>query len=327
MENEDKIVEVKKVAWLVYKLRLSQREVSKRLSMSRSTVSRLLKKAKDLGIVEIRVNLGNELELFRMENDIKNSFGIKEVIIAPLLTDEKTDEAIALKAADYLVRNIKKNDVIGVAWGNTLFETIKHIPANLKKGGKVVSLIGGMGNASVELHSNYLGQELARKISAQFFPIYAPAIIGNKLFMELIYKENSIKQTIDLIGEVRIALVGIGSINPNSTIVKTGYFKVDEFLDLKKRGIVGDICSYFFNREGNIVRYYKSNVVGINVEKLKQIPLVVGIAGGEGKAEAIYSALRGRLINVLVTDEKCAKAILKLSEDFVYSNVGEYNGT
>jgi DNA-binding transcriptional regulator LsrR (DeoR family) len=149
-----------------------------------------------------------------------------------------------------------------------------------------------------------------------------------------IFEENQILKKafliiLDLLGESSVPIVGIGSINPKTKIVKTTYFNFDEFLYLDKRWIVGALCPYFLNREASIVRYYyESNVVGTNVEKLKRIPLFFGITGGEGKAETImHSTLRGSLIGDLGGDEKSSKSIFIALENFVYSNAGKYNGT
>ncbi|HBK8713016.1 TPA: transcriptional regulator LsrR, partial [Salmonella enterica subsp. enterica serovar Typhimurium] len=44
------------------------------------------------------------------------------------------------------------------------------------------------------------------------------------------------------------------------------------------------------------------------------IPTVIGVAGGEQKAEAIIAAMRGNYINALVTDQKTAGKIIQIIE-------------
>ena len=52
-------------------------------------------------------------------------------------------------------------------------------------------------------------------------------------------------------------------------------------------------------------------LVGLDFEALSAIPQVIAAAGGPKKVEAIRAAARGGRINVLITDEPTAEAILE----------------
>ena len=54
-----------------------------------------------------------------------------------------------------------------------------------------------------------------------------------------------------------------------------------------------------------------------SIEELKAIPNVVGVAGGTDKVEAIQGALAGQYIDVLVTTEEVARALLADPEPHV----------
>ncbi|MGB9728225.1 sugar-binding transcriptional regulator [Caldisericum sp.] len=276
--------DVERVVWLVYKREMLQSEVSKELGIPRPVISRMLKHAREKGMIETKVNLGDDANLFEIASDLKREFDLKEAIIAPTgSTDEDIKEKIAIKAADYLTRIfLKRSDFrnVGVPWGTTLYKVIYYLPSEMGDGGIVVPLVGGVGGKAAEFHSNNIARELAKKLSAEWFPLYAPAILRNNLVKGFLYNEFIIQDVFEKMRKVKIAIVGIGSINPNSTMLKAGYFKPDEFLEFGKEGIVGDVCSYFFNINGNVSFDINKNVVGINSEDLKKIPLVVGIAGG-----------------------------------------------
>ncbi|MBV5336696.1 MAG: sugar-binding transcriptional regulator, partial [Deltaproteobacteria bacterium] len=52
-------------------------------------------------------------------------------------------------------------------------------------------------------------------------------------------------------------------------------------------------------------------IIGIELDQLLKIPRVVGVAGGANKIEPIRAAMRGKLIDVLITDQATAEALAK----------------
>ena len=303
--------ELQEAAWLVYEKGLSQLEASKRLGISRPTISRMLETAKKIGIVKIKVNIASPEE-FIIKNALKETFHLKDVVIASSTSDEEdAKELVAQRASNYLTKLLKSGDTIGISWGTTLFKVVNQIP-NINVSGIVVPLTGGVGRVANNLHSNTLAHQLATKLLSKSYALYAPAIVKNKSAIKTIVEEPSVKLVMDLYKKIRVALVGIGTLNNNSTVIKSGYYNTADFIEFKKKDAIGDICSYLFNTNGKIVTFPNNNVIGISMETLKKIPFVVGIASGVGKAKAIYSALKGKLINVLITDDNCGKEIIEL---------------
>lgn len=54
----------------------------------------------------------------------------------------------------------------------------------------------------------------------------------------------------------------------------------------------------------------KKKMIGISLESMKKIPIRVGVAYGKDKIEAIQGAIKGQIINVLITDTATAEAVL-----------------
>ena len=113
------------------------------------------------------------------------------------------------------------------------------------------------------------------------------------------------------------AVVGIGAVNQrrDATILRSGYISEGEQLMYARKGAVGDILGYFLNAEGECVGELEIHreLLGVTLDELAQLPTIVGVAGGEEKADAIYAALKGRRINGLVTEETTARAVLALA--------------
>jgi DNA-binding transcriptional regulator LsrR (DeoR family) len=94
-------------------------------------------------------------------------------------------------------------------------------------------------------------------------------------------------------------------------MLETGYFSEKELEQLKNTGAVCDLCSIFLDKEGRLCpAEINQRVIGISLEKLTKIPLVIGVAGGPDKHEAILAALKGRHLDVLITDEHTGHFLL-----------------
>jgi DNA-binding transcriptional regulator LsrR (DeoR family) len=88
-----------------------------------------------------------------------------------------------------------------------------------------------------------------------------------------------------------------------------------ELDDLLQKGAVGDIALRYFDAEGRGVgSEINDRIIGITLEQLKRGPKVVAASGGPEKVPAIRAALRGGLIDVLVTDSVTAGRLLEPSD-------------
>jgi lsr operon transcriptional repressor len=77
--------------------------------------------------------------------------------------------------------------------------------------------------------------------------------------------------------------------------------------------VAGDILGQFFDADGNVIDLpIHDRRIGIDLSDLKNIPKVVGVAGGLHKAEAILGALHGGFLDVLITNELAALRLLEL---------------
>ena len=121
------------------------------------------------------------------------------------------------------------------------------------------------------------------------------------------------KDALKRFDEVSLALVGIGSVDPSQLLALSGnVFSPKELDQLRQQGAVGDVCLRFFDVDGNPIENALDNrVIGMQLEQLRKVERSVGIAGGKRKFEAIRGALRGKLINVLITDRRTAERLIE----------------
>jgi DNA-binding transcriptional regulator LsrR (DeoR family) len=154
---------------------------------------------------------------------------------------------------------------------------------------------------------------LARLVNGEPCFLPAPGVVGAASSAGVLLKDPHVRQTTRLFSRLTIALVGIGSIEPSFLVASSGnVFSAEELEKIRARGAVGDICLRFYNSGGREVRDAIGNrVIGIDLETFKRVPRAVAIAGGIRKHAAILGALRGKLINILITDQFTAGRLVK----------------
>ena len=310
---------ISKVSLLYYNLDLTQQQIAKRLNLSRPKVSRLLKQARDLGIVKITVE-PTENKSIAEETELEKKFGLNEVIIVdPEYFDESTTtHALKIQlgkaAARYLRRTISDNDMIGMTWGSTLsimIETMEPIPT---KGVHAVQLLGGVGPPEAKEHSIDIVRRLAQLLNARLTLLQVPGIVNSPETKEVLIADKRVSEALNLFEKINTVYVGIGAIGTNTVLHKKGSdFSAELQSQILNSNAIGDIGLNFFDIDGKPVdTSFQDHFIGITLEELKKIRTVVGVAGGEEKFEAILGALNGKHINVLITDKKNALRLLEV---------------
>jgi DNA-binding transcriptional regulator LsrR (DeoR family) len=204
---------------------------------------------------------------------------------------------------------------IGISsWSQTLLAVVDRMrPLRVPGAERVVQLMGGVGNASVQTQGNRLLTEFARLVGATTTFVPAPALVGNRTIRESLLNDPAMESVANEWGRLTMALAGIGSLPPSPLLRASG--NAADLADqdrLHAAGAVGDVCLRFFDSAGNLVPSdLDDRVVGIDADTLRKIPRRIGIAGGESKHKAIRAAVRGGWINVLITDTGTAAALLQ----------------
>ena len=292
---------------------LSQNEISSNLRISKSAVSRLLKEGRDKGIVTFHIK-DYEDRLSSLEDKLEQYFKLKEAVVVSdeeIISEESIKKKVAKAAAILLQRRIRENDTIAVSWGTTLAEVAKALnpPSHLNI--NIVPLLGGIDITGRDIHSNEIARQTSEAFKGKYYVLNAPVFVSNLQTKEAFEKEKSIKTVIDKAKLANIAVVGIGSPKQSSTMIKRGYFSVKEFAKLTDKGVVGDICTNFYDIKGNTIKLSLHNkMIGLGLKELKHIPIVIGVACGEDKKEAILGALRGGYVNIIVTSERVAEYLI-----------------
>lgn len=312
-----------RVARLYYVDGLGQQEIARRLGTSRATVSRILQGARDRGIVQIHIVSPPEYDV-DLAAELERRFGLQDVVVvrADHSGEGQLKESLAQAAADLVRRVVRPGDLMGVSWGTTLGHVARFLRPSRPTNVTVVPLVGGVGQVDLELHSNSIADGIARALGGRSQLLHAPVILSSPATRDLIMQEPEVSNVLRLARSVSIALVGVGAPIESSTMIRTGYFSPQDLAELRRRGVVGDICSRFYDICGNPCETpFEERVCGISLQELAGIDYVIGVAGGTEKARAILGALRGGFLDVLVTDEETAMSLLR-EEDAADSQRG-----
>jgi DNA-binding transcriptional regulator LsrR (DeoR family) len=175
----------------------------------------------------------------------------------------------------------------------------------------VVRLHGASDNEIVE--GNNLAQIFSAQLGNQFKIIPSPFILQSRASCELILREPSVRDVIRIAEESEIALVGMGSLDPSvSTLLRNHLLSEEELRELQTARAVGEICGKHYDAGGVVLdTEFNHRTVSIDLEKLRHMKFVIGVAAGASKVNPILGAVHGGLINILVTDADTARLLLK----------------
>ena len=313
LSEEDHLI--LKVLRLYYEHHLTQNEVARRMGFSRPKVSKLISEGRARGLVKIEIAEPGE-DFAALEISVEDRRGLAEaVVVASAESRGATELAVGAAAAEVLGRVCTRSTALGVSWGRSSRALADALAPQAFAADKVVPLVGGMGRTATELHSNQVAATLAGKLSAESLYLSAPAIAPSARSRAELMRSPGIEEVLVEGAACDVAVVGIGGILSSSTLVGAGYFSREEFLGLKDRGAVGDVCFHFLDAEGRpCLPEFSERIIGLTLDRLREIPKVVGLATGADKARGVAAAIRGGCVSTLVCDRELAEALVEIQD-------------
>lgn len=308
--DEDRVF-MARVAWLYYEEGLTQQQIAKRLGITRLRVNKLLSNARKEGVVQIRI-VGPMAGCFALETKLKTEFGLQNCIIVPTPDDPlMIRDMLGIACANYLTKSLTSGDVLGTAWGSTVFDVARHLKSMEIDNFSVVSLLGGLTNDPPSLNPFDIAKTVADKCGGKCYYLFAPSIVDSREIRDAIMSDGRFRSTFEIAQKASKALLGIGEATEDAILVKTGFINASKMAELRLKGAVGDLLGRFFDIDGRLIADdINDKVIGLSLEDIRTIDVVIGVAGGSSKIRPILGALRGRHINVLITDEVTAQAVL-----------------
>jgi DNA-binding transcriptional regulator LsrR (DeoR family) len=291
---------------------LTQREVADKLSIPRIKVVRYLNYAREQGLIEIKLNIPVK-DTLELESRVEKKYSMRECRIATSYsTEAETCRAMGTELSDLLQRILKKDMYVGVSWSQTFRNTVEYINPEKKTHVNVVPVIGGLELEGANTNSNIIAHIFAEKFGGINYTINIPAVLDSAESREILEHESHTRKIKDLAKKIDVVITGIGDISGDSTALRSGYFTPEEIGYLNSMRIHGIVNLNFIGENGEeITTEIDGRIVKIfPLASFKQCPAVVGVAFGKAKVAPLKAALRGGIINYLITDEDTAKALI-----------------
>ena len=324
--------------------------IAHHLRVSRSTVSRLLARARQEGVV--RVTLVQPGGAGSLEGRMTQAFGVRTHIVPVRegTTEIHRLQQVASVAAAHMVDLIEAlaeqagnggpqvqdpagsggegsvqgrgsgGVVVGVAWGTTMSEVSAALPSRSVPGLTVVQLNGASdpvreGPSAGEVLSRMRLSLGARTIS---FPV--PAFFDHVATREAMWSERSVKRVLSVVRRASLAVFGVGALDAlngalPSQVYEGGHLTARDQAVLRRQNVVGDVCTVLLRSDGSWRDVtLNARATGPTPAQLARIPRRLCVAAGTGKARALLAALRARTATDLVVDDATARAVLELAE-------------
>jgi deoxyribonucleoside regulator len=323
----DEVRQMVRCVQLYYRAQRHQKEIARELGLSSSKVSRLLKRAFSDGLVRVEIELPKRP---RLEVALVERFKLRDAVVIPLGEVRELKEDLGTAAARYFEKVAADGVRVGLSCGYTLYQLIRALRERRFRDLEIYPLSGESTLQLVDLFPNTLVGMMAAKyrphVRAYALPVQVlGSFAAAQRERRRLLQKGEVRRIYEAAGNVDIVLVGIGMIGEATA----GFCSLAEFYGVSVRrlralGVVGEINYHPFDQDGRLIdrkelRPLTRRVLAVPPSRLCELSaqygkLVVAVAGGRDKREAIRGAMRGRFANVLVTDEDTAEALLAVRE-------------
>lgn len=292
-----------KVAWYYYMQDMTQQGISELLGISRMRVVKLLDKARKSGVIQFKIRQ-ESVSRIDVERALAAKYNLNDVFVVPVSASDDINDSIAKAASMYISDRLPDNGFINIGYGDTPGKLLNYLASSTDRTISCVSLTGGV--------NYYLPNTQSGIFRAKLYLIPAPLLASTKHLAECTRDEPAVQEIVRMVNLSNLTVVGIGSMSDEATIVKSNILTKNDFLYLRMQGAVGDILSHFIDANGQLVdAAFDERMISTPLETLKELKNVIGVAGGKDKIESIRAVLNGQYLDVLITDEITAAALLE----------------
>jgi DNA-binding transcriptional regulator LsrR (DeoR family) len=318
-EADDDLRQLAQIATLYYLEDRTQQEIAAMLGVSRFTVGRLLKRARDTGVVRIEV-LPVDGTAPPLGTEVERALGLRCCVVAGASTGADAVDVrrqIGEAGARFLEGIVRDGQTICVPWGRTLAEMAARLKPQSHSSITVCELVGGVARITGGFAAHEVAARLAERLGGTCLFIQAPILVDDPGARAVLLAEESIRRTLAVAARADIAILGVGAATPDIALIPAGFLSVSTIVEIAAAGAVAYVGGWFIDQRGREVDTpLRDRAIALPLDAIRRIPTKIVVAGGAEKVPGIVAAARGGLVNVLVTDAGTAAGIL----DFVRRN-------
>lgn len=300
-----------RAGWLYYVAGNTQDEIARKLGVSRQTAQRLVAMAVSERLVKVRIDhpIGHCMDLSK---GLIETYGLRMCDVVP--SDPDAPEllaGVADVAAALLEQTLRDPEprIIALGTGRALKATVESLARMDCPQHSIVSRLGNMMSDGSATPYNAVIR-MADRVGARHYPYPLPVLARDAAELSIMHAQEAIRNTLKLCAEADFTLVGIGQVGVTGPIVLDGFMTTEVLSELSKAGAEGEITSWVYDGDGHVLDCgHNSRVTSAPLPRAVDRP-VIAVAVGEAKVSAIRAALRGHLINGLITNEATAERLL-----------------
>lgn len=293
---------------------LTQAGLAREFGLSRQKVQRMLDRARETGVVEIRISAPPWVQL-DLERRVRDRFGLTEVIVAAARPDgDAQREEVARAAARFLERRLVDGAVVAVSHGRDTGEVPRFFRPAHRTDVTFVSAMGGSPHTDAPTNPNEIARSLAERSGGTGVALYAPAYVRSDATRDELLEHAAVADTLRRAAAATLALVGIGGTDDECTMVRTGCVSLEELRRLREAGAVGDILGNYVDIDGRRLDSPETaRLIGLSIDDLHRVGTVVAVVSEQEKPLAIRGVLRTGVVDVLIVDEPNARILAEVA--------------
>ncbi|MBM3715555.1 MULTISPECIES: sugar-binding transcriptional regulator [Microbacterium] len=316
-QAEERSRDALRAAQLYYMQDLTMDAIAHEMRVSRSSVSRLLQHARDVGLVTISISPPDDAR-GQMAQRVADRYGIMaHVVPTPTRTTEADRlERTALTAARILAERVESSMTVGIAWGSTLSAVARHMAAKDVHDTHIVQMNGAANPRTSGIP--YAGEILSRfgaawSSSVHQFPV--PALFDDPRTKQAMWRERSVRSVLEIQQRVGLFVFGLGSPHADvpSHVYSGDYFDERDRSIIEREGVVGDCATVFYRVDGSSdIPELNNRSSGPDLDTVRRIPRRFCVVSSLSKLDGLRGALAAGLITELVVEESLARRLLSL---------------
>lgn len=287
----------------------SKVEIAEEFSLSRFKVARLLDDARSSGLVRIEIGHPGAVDV-ELSGRLMSTLGLQHCVVTDTPDDHPASlrEHLGTAAADLLAEIVTADDVLGLSWARsvsamaTALRGLTAVP--------VVQLTGALARPGVDDSSIEVVRDVARVAGGPAYFFYAPMAVPDAATAQALRRQPEVAQAFSRIDSVTRAVAGVGAWAPEQSTLYDATSDAER-RELSGQGVCAEISGVLVDDAGEpVASALTDRMIGITAEQMRAVPEVIAIVYGMAKVRAVLAAVRGGMVNSLVTHSTLAEALI-----------------
>ena len=310
--ESNRLDDAARAGWLYYVAGNTQDEIARKLGVSRQSAQRLVSLAVSERLVKVRLDhpIARCMEL---RHHLREEYGLQGSEIVPSDPDAPSSiVGLAQAGAAEMERHLKSKHprIVAIGTGRALRACVEQLSPMDCPQHRIVSLLGNMMSDGAATAYNVVIR-MADRVNARHYPMPLPVYARSAEEKRILHSQEPVHNILELIRQADVTFVGIGNMDMNAPLLIDGFLTREDIRAFTRAGAVGEITSWVYDAQGRVIEGLVNDQVNSAPLRANQTNPVYGIAAGEQKVAAIRGAMKGGLINHLISNEHTAELLLK----------------